>query len=152
MFYALQRHTLNSSLYSPLFNSGLFLKDRMFTVFLCLFSAIYGNFYSNNIPSPPSVHLHEGICSEHCQYDFIPGTLNNIQALHVTKEAYRNFCAVPVMSIPTEELQEPSQFAHTSDWSAAQKQQLTWFLFQQGAGPLPLLELSHLLLQEVRCE
>lgn len=29
---------------------------------------------------------------------------------------------------------------------------LTWFLFQQGAGPLPLLGLSHLLLQEVRCE
>lgn len=29
---------------------------------------------------------------------------------------------------------------------------LTWFLFQQGAAPLPLLGLSHLLLQEVRCE
>lgn len=53
--------------------------------------------------------------------------------------------------------QEPMQFTWTflyvnkTDWSASEKQ-LTWFLFQQEAGPLPLLELSHLLLQEVRCE
>lgn len=63
------------------------------------------------------------------------------------------------MSVPTEEenknpcnLLEHFLYVNKTDWSASEKQQLTWFLFQQEAGPLPLLELSHLLLQEVRCE
>lgn len=85
---------------------------------------------------------------------------NNIKTLNVLKEANKNFCIVPCyMSIPIEEENKnPCNFLEHLCTASKQtdmlhkNQQLTWFLFQQEAGPLPLLELSHLLLQEVRCE
>lgn len=74
------------------------------------------------------------------------GTLmNNTQT---PKWEQRGICAAPCCTAP--------EAGHKSSCSSlgclCTKAGPTWFLFQQGAGPLPLLGLSHLLLQEVRCE